>query len=679
MFRSRLHSLYRLCPVLLIQFLVVGTLVAQPRASAPKANQYVAGARRAALCESGLQTIENEQIRVGINTCYGGALTYLAFVNDQNGGVRTENMVNNADLGRQVQLALYSGPADYSRNGAPAWVGLGWNPIQAGDVYGNPSQVVTVEKLPNQLYVKTIPKQFAINNETGEATIEHWIRLEGNVVKVHAKAVMFRSDKTQYEARQQEMPCAYLNGDYHNIYYYKGGNPFTNDGLERVRPPTSFGDVFPTEPWIASVNNSGYGVGMYIRNHYDWKKGYFGSDLAGDEFSGEASYIAATDYVVLDHNITHEWDYELVVGHLTDIRSYIYAQPRPSTGPNYRFDTSRKGWYYTRAQDTGWPINGKLHAILTDAKNAQIKSPLAFWRGRANPKVYVRAAFRTQNDKFSFNWRRAEDQTAYYTPDRYVTFPIVNDGAFRTYEVDLSQNPDWLNQNISQIILRPLPDGPPINGWAEIEWISTNSTGPDGNPVSPPPACALSVQSSVPAITSGQSATLTASGCSGGNVTWNNGQNGTSIIINPAQTTSYTAACSIPNASGQPVSCSAQTTLTVSAQPDCDLTVQVGLLTTTVGQSATLTATGCSGGNVVWSDGQLGSTIVVSPGQTTTYTANCTIPNSNGQPQNCSASVKISVETPEVQPPILGIPLAPRAPCEAKCVPITIRRTRSSG
>jgi len=162
-----------------IQFLVVGTLVAQPRASAPKANQYVAGARRAALCESGLQTIENEQIRVGINTCYGGALTYLAFVNDQNGGVRTENMVNNADLGRQVQLALYSGPADYSRNGAPAWVGLGWNPIQAGDVYGNPSQVVTVEKLPNQLYVKTIPKQFAINNETGEATIEHWIRLEG--------------------------------------------------------------------------------------------------------------------------------------------------------------------------------------------------------------------------------------------------------------------------------------------------------------------------------------------------------------------------------------------------------------------------------------------------------------------------------------------------------------------
>src|SRR5919202_3658258 len=177
------YLLRRSFAITVVGLLAVQIALSQPRGAAPRQLYTPSSTSAQKLALTGLQTIENDVIRVGVDTRYGGALTYLAFKDSHNGQVRTENMVNNPDLGRQVQIALYGGPLDYSRNGAPAWSGLGWNPIQAGDTYNTPSEVLAIQKETNLLYVKTIPKQFGINNEPGEATIEHWLRLEGNVVK----------------------------------------------------------------------------------------------------------------------------------------------------------------------------------------------------------------------------------------------------------------------------------------------------------------------------------------------------------------------------------------------------------------------------------------------------------------------------------------------------------------
>ncbi|GAB4055751.1 hypothetical protein GCM10028810_69120 [Spirosoma litoris] len=453
----------------------------------------------------GLLTIENSQIKVGINTNAGGAITYLTFVNDHGGLVKTQNMVSNpviggrTDLGRQIQVGLYGGPYDYSQNGNPAWTGLGWNPIQAGDVNFNPSQVLLVEKQDNLLHTKTVPKQFAFNNEPGEATIEHWVRLDGNVVKVHVKVELSRSDKTQYEARQQEFPCVYLTGDYHNMWLYKGASPYTNGSLslERIQPPSTmlFGDVFPTEPWMASTNDNGYGVGLYSPGNYEFKRGYFGSDLGGDETSTVASYIAATNKVIFDYNLVHEWDYELILGHLNDIRSYVYNKTHSPAGPNFLFDTSRKGWTYYHVTDTGWPIAGKLHMLLDDATNARVLSPFVFWKGRNNPKIYLKAAFNTQSDKFRLKWRRSDDVTLYGTGDRIMEFPVINDGKYHIYTIDLSSNDDWLNANIGQIAFEPVSDKAQPNAWAEFAWVASTIDGPTVEATDPPapcvPGCAL--------------------------------------------------------------------------------------------------------------------------------------------------------------------------------------------
>ncbi|MEY3530623.1 MAG: hypothetical protein RLZ70_1691 [Verrucomicrobiota bacterium] len=73
--------------------------------------------------------LDNGIIRVGVDLNHGGAIVYLA----PKGG---RNLINNHDLGRQVQMSFYSGPVPYTEKGqSPSahWKHLGWNPIQTGD------------------------------------------------------------------------------------------------------------------------------------------------------------------------------------------------------------------------------------------------------------------------------------------------------------------------------------------------------------------------------------------------------------------------------------------------------------------------------------------------------------------------------------------------------------------
>lgn len=441
---------------------------------------------------TGLETIENGVIKVGVDGRYGGAITYLSTV----GGI---NMINNYDLGRQIQLALYGGPNDYSSSGHPAWAGLGWNPIQAGDTYGNVSEIVSFDKQPNRLYVKTIGKQFGLNNVPGEATFEHWISLSGNVAKVHVRVALNRSDKNQYQARTQEFPCLYMNGTYNNVYTYQGNNPYSNGSMTKLTPPMEMEYLRPvTEPWMAATNNQGFGVGLFVPYNYQWTKAFFGSDLGGGEFSSSSAYIANTRFEILDHNIVHEWDYELVVGNINEIRSYVYSQPRLSPTINYRFDNSRKGWYYTKATDTGWPIQNQLQVMVNNNREALIQSPAGFWHGRDNKTLYVRAAFQGQSDRYRLHWRQLNDKEFQGYEDRYLDFPIIGDGQYHTYAIDLSQKGSWINQDIIQIALRPRWDGPEVNGWVKIESISTS---PDGSPIVTTPTPSVTPSTTAPVST----------------------------------------------------------------------------------------------------------------------------------------------------------------------------------
>ena len=51
--------------------------------------------------------IHNSKIKLGVNLDLGGAITYLSETSS------TENMINNYDWGRQIQMSFYSGPKPY--------------------------------------------------------------------------------------------------------------------------------------------------------------------------------------------------------------------------------------------------------------------------------------------------------------------------------------------------------------------------------------------------------------------------------------------------------------------------------------------------------------------------------------------------------------------------------------
>ena len=126
-------------------------------------------------------------------------------------------------------------------------------------------------------------------------------------------------------------------------------------------------------------------------------------------------------------------------------------------------------------------------------------------------------------------------------------------------------------------------------------------------------------------ICPGQGAILTASG--GGTYAWSSGQLGSSVTVMPQQTTTYTV--TVTNNG-----CSATTDVTVTVNPVPAPGVSANPGTVCVGQSTTLTATGA--GTYLWSTGQAGSSITVTPASTTVYTVSAT---NNG----CTGTAEVTV------------------------------------
>jgi hypothetical protein len=394
----------------------------------------------------------NDKLRVGIDLNMGGAITYLAEAGS------SDNMVNNPDLGRQIQTAFYAGPITYNQNGkkpAENWQFLGWNPVQAGDYYLHPARIVSYQQTDNLLYVKTIPLIWPLFDEPAECTFEHWIDIKENRVHVRGRITVNRADTTQYEARTQETPCVYLNGPYDRMIGYVGHKPFTNDALTEFtnRDVTN---RYTTENWMALVNVKGRGVGLYKPGQVRFRTGGFGVPGVGGEFDISAGYMNSEEFLLIDHNGQYDFEYTLIVGSLTDIRQYVYSQPRPPVAPNYTFLNERQGWYYTNTTDRGWPIQNELNVQWArdsvKKEHFRINSPLDFWYASNVPKLKIEAAFQTKGTVARLAWRKPDDIDFFDRQGRFVDFPIVGDGQFRTYEINMSQLPGW-DGVISQISL----------------------------------------------------------------------------------------------------------------------------------------------------------------------------------------------------------------------------------
>ena len=119
--------------------------------------------------------LDNGQVRVGVNLQHGGAIVFLARAGQS-------NLINSHDLGRQVQLSFYSGPVPFTADGQKPpkqWEHLGWNPVQTGDDFRNPSRVLAHTNDGRVLHVRCQPLQWPLNNVPGDCTFDSWLQQIG--------------------------------------------------------------------------------------------------------------------------------------------------------------------------------------------------------------------------------------------------------------------------------------------------------------------------------------------------------------------------------------------------------------------------------------------------------------------------------------------------------------------
>lgn len=489
---------------------------------------------------SQLEFIDNGTIKLGVSKDLGGAITYLSVSGSD------ENIINNFDWGRQVQMSFFSGPVPYTENGqepAENWAHIGWNPIQAGDDFGNGSEIVELRVEGNSIYVKCIPMQWPLNNVPGECTYESFIVLKGNTAEVTARLVNTRSDTTQYAGRHQELPAVYTNGPYYKLMTYRGDKPFTGDDVVRIPKKNAGAGVFPwdywlaTENWAALVNDEDWGLGLYKPDNSLFIGGFAGQEGVGGTTDSPTGYFAPLHTEIIDHNITYEYSYTLILGSLDEIRAHAVNQGGGAGLPDWKFEKDRQHWRYSSdngdGSDEGWPVQGYIELDL-NRSNLTAFSPPTVWQAEEAPVVHIEAAFDTSQTQATVIWSDYDGTTYDPTVAGGTRFDIIGDGEFRTYTVNLSSFSSYSGA-MNYLLFQPSPS-PEDGGWVKIKRIRF---GKNTNTV-PPAADAGADQTVVDSDGNGiETITLDASGSSDpdgslASYVWSEGGSQIATGVNPS-------------------------------------------------------------------------------------------------------------------------------------------------
>jgi hypothetical protein len=416
-------------------------------------------------------SITNGSVTIGVDLSKGGSITLLKSNSDG------RNLVNTTDLGREIQPSYYSGPTNYNPNGtqSAAYPNWPWNPVQAGDTYGNASQVLSWSNNGSTIYVKTTPKQWALNNYPADAVIESWITLNGSVVDVKNRLTNLRTDSTQYTAMAQELPAIYTNSTFPNLYTYAGTQPFTNAPVTQITnsgPPWQYWRG--TESWAAHVDATNFGLGVFANQDNYFVGGYYNNG------SASTGYIAPLQDEILDKNIVYNNDYQLVVGSLTDIRNYAY-QNHTSQTPNYSFASDRQHWFSVNTTDS--IQNNAWHVNLANNTGFLIGPATEFQASAAN-KIDIRAAYTltgSGSPQARIYWEENNgDGTslANFVAGQSTTFNLIADGQYHDYIVDLSNVANYTGM-ISELRFDPIVTAG-LTGSVNIASISTVPTPEPG-------------------------------------------------------------------------------------------------------------------------------------------------------------------------------------------------------
>ena len=291
-------------------------------------------------CVAGLQAygqyleVKNSNLRLRQDLTRGGAICYLSLSD------RDRNIVNINDEGRYIQQSYYAGKTvDRRAEGqSKNWSPWSWNPIQVGDCHRNRAQILESKQKGCKSYVKCIPMLWDMDNKPAEAVMEQWTTLEGNIVKVRNRLTCHRTDTIFGEGQEnnQEIPAVYPISDLNHLHAYLGNSPFEGaptdtipvEQLVTVGEHPHFWGVYENVPekWMAFVDDSGWGMGVYSPTATLFMAGRYTANRHGEDKSpdGATSYIAPARKESLMKNSVTEYTYYIIVGTVPQIRSAVY-------------------------------------------------------------------------------------------------------------------------------------------------------------------------------------------------------------------------------------------------------------------------------------------------------------------------------------------------------------------
>ena len=400
--------------------------------------------------------LANEQIKIGVDLNVGGAITYLSVAG------RDDNMVNNWDWGRQIQMSHYAGPVPFevgNKKSAAHWKHLGWNPVQAGDDFRHPSRVLDSRNDGKEIYVKCVPMQWPLDNVPADCEFEMWISLDGPVAKVRGKITLAREDKTFYPARMQELPAVYLNSPYHRLFTHQGPAPRTGEKATLVTykptPEQPWTSWFAGESWAALVNDDDFGVGVCHPGCHRFSGGFAGKPGPGGTNDINTGYLAPNRIEHLDHHGESEFNCFLIVGKLPAIRTEALKRLPKPTLPAWEFKNDRQGWHLMNAVDTGWPIRGEWNIELSK-DDPQLVSATFCQNAAEAPLFHLNAAYRGKPATAQLFWSTHEQPGL--AEERSVRFELNNDGEYHEYAIKVSKNKQWRGV-ITDLRYDPAPSG----------------------------------------------------------------------------------------------------------------------------------------------------------------------------------------------------------------------------
>lgn len=262
--------------------------------------------------------LDNGQVRVGLKRASGGAIGWIS----ASGSKR--NLVNSYDRGRLIQQSYY-GAADGSLwNGKP-WR---WNPVQGGDWRGHSTRILAEDVKPTEATIKTLPKHWASGEDLVETSMQQWVALEGECIRVRYRFEV--SGGREHPVQHQELPAVFVQPDLQTLVVYRGDQPWTDQPLDRLRPGWPNEIHAMTEHWAAYVDEQDFGLGIYVPVAKRLTCYRYGSDPKSVD---ACSYLAPLGEFAIKPNF--QWQYEVVLslGTTQQLRSRFYQLAHATNSP----------------------------------------------------------------------------------------------------------------------------------------------------------------------------------------------------------------------------------------------------------------------------------------------------------------------------------------------------------